>query len=112
MSADAAIEAALAAAGVENAPRPRHLGALPPGLPRGIIEDCYDCGVYWYTRPDRAGGYVVRWAAVLLRQRVAGDPVWRIGENCVSELPTREEARRIGSAAALAEHLRVTTQRG
>ena len=26
-----------------------HLGAMPPGLPRGEIEDCGPYGVHWYT---------------------------------------------------------------
>jgi len=93
------LQEALRQAGVENALRPIHQSPFAPGLPCGVVEDCYDCGVWWYTRPDRRGGFVVRWACALATS--AGSNVFNVG-SALSEFSSRADAICAGTDAACA----------
>jgi len=71
-----------------------HLGAFPPGLPRGEIEDCGEFGVWWYTAGD--AGH--RWAFALKSTRK--DVVWFEVGRPVSHFRSREDAMHAGTLAA------------
>lgn len=64
----------------------RHYGAMPPGLPRGDIEDLGTFGVWWYTQQFRGGREERLWAYA----RRDGE-IWRVSA-CISGFKTRDEA--------------------
>lgn len=72
-----------------------HLGNMPPGLPRGDLEDCGAFGVWWYTQTLRGGKRreVKQWAWAL-RDGAA----WRTSSPAGSGFETREDAVRDGNA--------------
>lgn len=71
----------------------RHYGAMPPGLPRGDIEDLGAFGVWWYTLQLRGGREERRWAYAL-----RDGTIWRVSA-CVSHFQTRDEAVRAAEIA-------------
>lgn len=64
-------------------------GSMPPGLPRGGIEECGDICVWWYTQVEHRTHVETRlWA---FARRSEDGSYWHTS-SCVSGFETREAA--------------------
>lgn len=79
-----------------------------------VIEDCYDCGVYSYSRPTSHsksarflrgdGPFVTEWAFVLRGGDCGGVWWWELG-NAVAGFKSRADAVRAGVDAVIVREL-------